>query len=1115
MQRRTTLRKPLIQRLFVLVLSIGAAALGLFAVLDAAATSVMASTTTSFLSPPAQQNGLQPMSPEQLPDADPANVRHTQSLAWGDVDGDGDLDLVAGNGQYWQPRFGLAATDFDQRNQLYRNDGAGRFAAINLSDQTASFDTRSVAWGDWDGDGDLDLAVGNGGLWSGPQVNEVYENVAGTLTLAPDDQVGWVSDDAQQTSSVSWGDWDGDGDLDLAVGNEDSPNQVFENITGTLQLSPTVSIGWAAAEAQTTLGVAWGDWDGDGDLDLATANYGQPDRVYENISGTLQFDPANAIGWQSPEARLTQAIAWGDWDNDGDLDLAVGGGSRELTLGSFLIVYENIVGENETRTLQVAPDTDLGYVQINEIGLAGFAKPSSLSWADWDNDDDLDLIVGNNAGGGRGNQNQIYLNEDGQTLELGWQSTEPQNLFSETTYSVVAGDADGDGDLDLAVGNGGRRNGGQTNLLFRNDLPAIAFGQVPAWTSPDQRPTTSIAWGDWDGDGDLDLAAGNDGEPTVVYENEEGKLNLDLDGELGWQSTVTDVARTTAVAWADWDGDGDLDLAVGNDGSPTAVYENVDQALILDAAAGFGWQAPISDTAATRSVAWGDWDGDDDLDLAVGAEGDFARVYENDSGTLLLDPEAGLGWQSPVTMTARSVAWADWDKDDDLDLTLGARVYENVGGADLQLGWNGNVTANGVAWGDMDADGDRDLAVAMPSGRARVYENLGGALAFSLRQDQGWQSFDVLEATGVAWGDADGDGDLDLAFSVAADEGFEPSVVFENEGGRLSDRPAWSTPDTRPATGTAQKSQAVAWGDADGDGDLDLALAGMSISDDGDVMGLANEVYLNGLQRRRDSLPGLSVSLVNISDPDRTAAANFYASPDVLGTNVISIPYRLSSINGTPVGQVSMFYSLDGGDRWRPAKPTAATQVTDLAAGPAGSDHVFGWDTFESEFFGRSDNVVMRIVTYPAPPERANAPDEPYRYFNAVSGSFQRPAASSVTFPFRVQSTQVRVVDDEGNGVPGAVVFRLPEGQVDGALWMPEPIQPQVTDANGYLPGGGTIAVNDQLIALWPVPETLTGTTAITFTDKARLFYTSAAVTSSGPVLESFTAPRRHRASGF
>ena len=82
-----------------------------------------------------------------------------------------------------------------------------------------------------------------------------------------------------------------------------------------------------------------------------------------------------------------------------------------------------------------------------------------------------------------------------------------------------------------------------------------------AWTSADSDSTQSIAWGDWDGDGDLDLAAGNLGQPNRVYENTGGALTS------AWTSADSD--RTYSIAWGDWDGDGDLDLAAGNQGQRT------------------------------------------------------------------------------------------------------------------------------------------------------------------------------------------------------------------------------------------------------------------------------------------------------------------------------------------------------------------------------------------------------------------------------------------------------------------------------------------------------------------------------------------------------------------
>ena len=1036
------------------------------------------------------------------------DTRHTQAVAWGDIEGDGDLDLAVGNGAWQQPISWLDYNGYNQIDQVYINNGRGRFTLIDMADEPdGGLDTRGVAWGDMDGDGDLDLAIANGGEWSGDQPNLVYENIGGALRYSAEEGVGWVSNENRMSSSVGWGDMDGDGDLDLAFGNEGTPNQVYENISGTLQFDPPAGTGWEAPLTAQTSSLAWGDWDGDGDLDLANGNYGDGDalQVYENISGTLQLDTGQQIGWTSGTSALVQAIGWGDWDNDGDLDLAAGGGSRGNDRNSFLQVWEN-----EGGALALAPEEGLGWQRESAGGLAPLEKTAGLAWADWDRDGDLDLIAANNAGGGWGRRNQVYENVGGSlaldpSKDLGWQSSLRANLNSETTFAVAAGDADGDGDLDLAFGNGGLENGGQANMIFQNRTPVTGFAGAP-WESTDARASTSAAWGDRDGDGDLDLAVTNEGEPVVVYENVAGVLAWEPAADIGWEAPITNTARSSDAAWGDWDGDGDLDLAVGNDGAPDMVYENDNDNLLLDLAAGWGWQTPISDTSRTRAVAWGDWDSDGDLDLALGKADDHAQIYENEDGTLQLNPEQGLGWESPEAFTAEDVAWGDWDDDGDLDLALGARVYENEADSLLLdpangIGWNGRIPATTVAWGDGDGDGDLDLAVGSLT-RARVFENTGGNLEFDPRAGKGWESFEIFQVHGLAWGDADGDGDLDLATASGANWGFEPNRVFENVNGDLSTVSVWETADARPGGGVLQQSMDVAWGDVDQDGDLDLAFAGYCTGNDCDGPGRPNQVYLNTLQSATGNLPARAVPLMNVNDADAVAAANFYASPEIASSNAISIPYQLIDPTEAPVGRIEMFYSLDGGDNWQPGHPTAGTRTTNLATSAAGTRHIFGWDTFGSDFFGRSDNVTIRLVVYQTPPARDVATEGSYRYFNGVAGSFQRPATTAMTFPFRVQSTQIRVVDEAGDPVEGAWVYRLSKGQIDGAVLMPDAAQPQTTDDEGFLPGGGELEQGDRLVALVPASEN-----PVPFSSKVRLFYTSGAATESGLDMVAFDQP--------
>ncbi len=1052
------------------------------------------------------------------------DARHTMGTAWGDVDGDGDLDLAVGNGRYNVSR------SYDQTNQLYRNDGYRdgkyRFTEIDLGD--VARESRAVAWGDMDGDGDLDLSVANY-----DQRNQIYENIAGQLIFDTDEGHGWQSPDAVASTSLALGDYDSDGDLDLAVGNEGSPNQLFRNISGTLRLR------WQSpvSGALQTRALAWGDVDGDGDLDLAVGNYDGVDRIYVNEDERLKFDLADGKGWQSESraelsvvsepceravatpgfveqhyATRTRSLAWGDWDGDGDLDLATGGGSDQGSqCGAFLKVYENVDGV-------LYLDADNGWQWTDK---ASVDKPSSLAWGDWDGDGDLDLFVGINAGSGIGRRNRVYENMGGTLafdpgLGIGWQSTLDVGLDSETTYSIALGDADGDGDLDLAVGNGGARNGGQKNLVMRNDAPVIALVPKPQRSPADDvRKSSSTAWGDWDGDGDLDLAIGNMREANQVYENDEGILKFDPQNDLGWESTVLTDDLTTSVAWGDWDGDGDLDLAVGNRGQQDVVYENTGATLALEPASAVGWASPV--ISETQSVAWGDWDRDGDLDLAVGHCGEnddgpvpqAAIVYENNGGTLGLDPDVDprVGWQSPEPICANSVAWGDWDNDADLDLALGARVYENIAtrlilNENASTGWDGHIEATSVAWGDINGDGYLDLAVGTKN-ENRVYRNARGERGINFSQEPSWESRDIKQTTDLAWGDVDGDKDLDLAVANSADWRFQPNQVFENVDGQLSSAAAWETASAGVRDSQLMRSQSVAWGDMDGDGDLDLAVANFCSGRGCDSGERVNQVFINELQGSNNIVGGLP--RLSIEEPYGTASADFYASPEVLSTNTITLPFVLRDPQEASVGRIEVFYSLDGGDNWQPAAATTNTLTTNLATSAAGTRHEFVWDTFKSGFFGKSDNVAVRMIAYDAPPANQEVISGTYRYYNGVAGSFQRPFITATSFPFRVQSTQIQVVDADNDNkpVPGALVFRLPDGQATGAELMPSAENPLATDNEGFLPGGGELEKGDRLVALMPVDVS----DQITFTDKVSLFHTSGRPTENGLSMREFRGP--------
>ena len=149
----------------------------------------------------------------------------------------------------------------------------------------------------------------------------------------------------------------------------------------------------------------------------------------------------------------------------------------------------------------------------------------------------------------------------------------------------------------------------------------------------------------------------------------------------------------------------------------------------------------------------------------------------------------------------------------------------------------------------------------------------------------------------------------------------------------------------------------------------------------------------------------------------------------------IAISYTLSQPDSKPVAYVRAYYSPDGGGRWLPAVAASGTITTNLATSPSGVSHVYNWDVFASGFFGRSDNVVFRIVA--VPDLRAGA--------NSVPGPYLYGSNASDTYPFRVRGTQVRVMEG-GVPVPGALVYRQPAGQTEAGRAHGRPRRSAVQD---------------------------------------------------------------------
>ena len=190
-----------------------------------------------------------------------SDTDYTISVVLGDVDGDGHLDLVAGNN--------------GQPNKLYLNDGSGGFPGINTPGTAIGSETDttfSVVLGDVDGDGDLDLVAGNEDQFNKLYLNDGSGGFAGTGTA--------IGSETEYTYSVILGDVDGDGDLDLVAGNF-GLNKLYLNDGSGGFASTGTAIG-SDTDADNTWAVVLGDVDGDGDLDLVAGNSAQPNKLYLN-----------------------------------------------------------------------------------------------------------------------------------------------------------------------------------------------------------------------------------------------------------------------------------------------------------------------------------------------------------------------------------------------------------------------------------------------------------------------------------------------------------------------------------------------------------------------------------------------------------------------------------------------------------------------------------------------------------------------------------------------------------------------------------------------------------------------------------------------------------------
>jgi hypothetical protein len=375
-------------------------------------------------------------------------------VAVGDYNGDGDLDILV-----------AAAGKQDVAFSTLYNNAGGTFtdsgiALLGLSRATA-------AWGDFDGDGDLDLAMT--GLETGAilATTRVYRNNGGTFTAVPGPFLGVLA------GSIAWGDYDGDGDLDLLITGLTNAStagvaatRLYRNDGGGVFTSVPHPFPDCYDGA-----VAWGDYDNDGDLDVVITGVGNT-VLFANIwrnngDGTFTDAGANLPG---TDLGFT---AWGDYDNDGDLDLLFGGNSND---GFITRIYRN----------------DNGAFTDANAGLLGEIW-ASAAWGDYDNDGDLDVMIIGYEPVAQVRRSILYRNDAGSFANSG-------AVFHDVFLGTVSWmDYDNDGDLDILLA--GNDLGIDILRIYRNN-EVIANAAPTAPTGLAVHPLGTSAEFSWGAAGD-------------------------------------------------------------------------------------------------------------------------------------------------------------------------------------------------------------------------------------------------------------------------------------------------------------------------------------------------------------------------------------------------------------------------------------------------------------------------------------------------------------------------------------------------------------------------------------------------------------------------------------
>ncbi len=788
------------------------------------------------------------------------------AVACGDFDNDGYLDFI------------IAGADANNtaRIQMWRNLGNGSFAQVSIPG-LASLYNPSIAVGDFNNDGHLDfLLSGN----SPGAVSQLWSNNwDGTFTLVP--QAGLPGLFA---GAAAWGDFDSDGKPDLLLsgatyqGNSGIPSggfsQVWRNMGGG-SFSDLTSL-----QGFTYSGAAWGDYDNDGRLDVLL--FGQPTQpiLAQNFSPATNTPPTAPAGlqasvngfgvvlhWnaatdaQTPAAGLSYNIRVGTTPGGFDIvspeaDTATGfrrvpqlGNAQErlmailtnLPVATYYWSVQAIdtsfagspfssesqftLGIPTAVTEPAAPVTSSTAVLNGLVNSEGNPTAAWFQWGtttNYGNTTPITVVAGTNTsavavsklltGLAFGSYHFQMVASNAAGTAFGSDMSFSVALFTNVassippiySSSIAWGDFNNDGLLDLLVT--GATNGSVSDAISQiwQNLGNGSFSNINA--SLPAVSDSSVAWGDFDSDGFLDiLLTGSDrfgnGLSQIWHNNGDGTFSLTSAGLPG--------VSLSSVALADFDNDGRLDILLtgtGSSGRISQVWRNQGDGTFAN------MNVPLPGVSE-GSVACSDFDKDGNVDIlltGVGGSGRLTQLWRNNGDGTFFLVNAGL-----PTARDGSVAWADFDGDGFPDILLSGGVVPQVwhnnhdgtfSNLNLNLPFLGYTTA---AVGDFDNDGPPDLILSGsadstgPGALTQLFRNLGNGSFTNVAVD-----FPGAWLGSLAWGDFDNDGRLDFLMTGWDTNSNPMTLLWRNLNTQTNNPPA---PPTGIATAAGSSGASLSW----------------------------------------------------------------------------------------------------------------------------------------------------------------------------------------------------------------------------------------------------------------------------------------------------------------